>query len=216
MFENLRRAFKEAADNFREELNRDEVPEVVDGILKQMQEEITDTKAHIFTLEEQIKKALQLADMEAKEVATCERRAKMALKIGDEETARLAAEFAEKHEKHKEVQENKALALKQEMEMKKAEVQEMMGQFKEARAKRESLTATTGRAEARNSIAGADDLFDQMDRMAERIEGGAHQQAAEEELLEEFDGLGSSPRGPSPEDLAEARLRQLKREMGEE
>lgn len=215
MFENLRRAFKEAAENFREELNRDEVPEVVDGILRQMQEEITDAKAHIYTLEEQIKRALQLAEMETREVATCERRAKMALKIGDEETARVAAEFAEKHEKRREVQENKALALKEEMEMKKAEVQEMMEQFKEARAKRESLAATSGRAGARDSIAGAEDLFDQLDRMAEKIEGGDHRRAAEEELLEEFDGLGSSAR-PSPEELAEARLRQLKREMGEE
>ena len=66
MFENLRQAFKEAVDNFKDELNRDDVPEVVDGLLRQMQEEVTDAQAHAHTLEAQIKKALQLAELEEK------------------------------------------------------------------------------------------------------------------------------------------------------
>ena len=90
MFENLRQAFREAVDNFKEELNRDEVPDTVDDLLHQMQEEVTDARAHLFTLEEQIKKALQLAEMEAKEVETCRRREAMAEQIGDQETASIA------------------------------------------------------------------------------------------------------------------------------
>ena len=61
MFENLRNAFREAVDNFNKELSRDDVPDVVDGLLRQMHQEVTDTKAQLFTLEEQIKKAIQLA-----------------------------------------------------------------------------------------------------------------------------------------------------------
>jgi phage shock protein A len=219
MFENLRQAFREAADNFKEELNRDEVPEVVDGLLRQMQEEIVDTQAQLHTLEEQIKRALQLAEMETREVATCQRREEMARRIGDEETARVAAEFREKHEKRKKIQEHKALALREELEMKRGEVKEMMASLKEARAKRDSLSATSGRASARESLTGADDLFSQLDRMAEKIEGEDHQRAAEEDLLAEFGELDSSSpryRGPSPEEEAEARLRELKRAMGKE
>ena len=74
MFENLRNAFREAVDNFNKELNRDDVPDVVDGLLRQMHEEVTDAKAQLFTLEEQIKRAIQLSDMEEKEAATCRRR----------------------------------------------------------------------------------------------------------------------------------------------
>lgn len=218
MFDNLRDAFKEAVDNFKEELNRDDVPEVVDGLLHQMKEEVTDAQAHAHTLEAQIKKALQLAEMEEKEIVTCRRREDMAKRIGDEETAKVAAEYAEKHVKRKAIQEQKALALRAELEMKRAEVEDMLAQFKEAKAKREALTATTGRAEARNSLNEADDLFAQLDRMAEKIDGVDHQREAEEDLLAEMGNDYSSPppRGMSPEEEAEAKLRELKRLMGKD
>ncbi|MGD8359783.1 MAG: hypothetical protein PVJ04_00020 [Gemmatimonadota bacterium] len=218
MFENLRQAFKEAVDNFKDELNRDEVPDVVDRLLHQMQEELTDAQAQAHTLEEQIKKALQLAELEEKEVATCRRREAMAGRIGDEETARVAAEFAEKHEKRKTIQQQKALALRAELELKRTEVKEMMAQFKEAKAKREALTATKGRAEARSSMTEADDLFAQLDRVAEKIEGIDHQREAEEELLADLGspGAGPPPGGLSPEEEAEAKLRELKRMMGKD
>jgi phage shock protein A len=218
MFENLRNAFREAVDNFNKELGRDDVPDVVDALLRQMHEEVTDSKAQVFTLEEQIKKAIQLSEMEEREAATCRRREEMARKIGDDETADVAAEYANKHERRREIQARKALALREELEQKRGEVEDMMVKLKEAKAKRESLSATSGRAEARNAIGGAADLFDELDRMAEKIDGVDQQREAEEELLSEFGDLESSPspRGPSPEELAEARLRELKRRMGEE
>jgi phage shock protein A len=218
MFENLRKAFREAVDNFNKELGRDDVPDVVDGLLKQMQEEVTDTKAQLYTLEEQIRKAIQLSEMEEKEAATCRRREEMALKIGDEETAKVAAEYAEKHEERREIQAKKALALREELEYKRGEVEDMMEKLKEARAKREALTATQGRAEARNAIGGASDLFDELDRMAEKIEGIDHQREAEEDLLAEFGELesDSGPRRPTREEAAEEVLKELKRRMGKE
>lgn len=216
MFENLRQAFREAVDNFKEELNRDEVPDVVDGLLRQMQEEVTDAKAQLFTLEEQIKKALQLAELEAKEVETCRRRETMAKRIGDGETAAVAAEFAEKHEKRKTIQERKALALREELEQRRAEVEDMLGKLKEARAKREALAATQGRAQARDAMGETDSLFAEMDRMAERIEGIDRRREAEEDLISALEDLESPPppRGPTPEEEAEARLRELKKRMG--
>ena len=218
MFENLRNAFRDAVDNFNKELNRDEIPEVVDGLLRQMHEEVTDTKAQLYTLEAQIKKAIQLSEMEEKEAVTCRRREDMARRIGDEDTATVAAEYAEKHEKRREIQARKALALKEEMELKRGEVEDMLAKLKEAKAKRESLSATTGRAEARNTLGEAEDLFGEMDRMAEKIEGVDRQREAEEDLLAEFGEMDSPPpyRGPSPEEEAEARLRELKRLMGKE
>ena len=218
MFENLRNAFREAVDNFNKELGRDDVPELVDGLLRQMHEEVTDTKTQLFTLEEQIKKAIQLSEMEGKEAATCRRREEMARKIGDEDTAGVAAEFAEKHEKRKDIQARKALALREELELKRSEVTDMIAKLKEAKVKRASLTATQGRTDAMNALGGASDLFGELDRMAEKIEGADHQREAEEDLLAEFGEMDSTPpyRGPTPEEEAEARLQELKRRMGKD
>jgi len=218
MFENLRDAFREAVDNFNKELGRDDIPDVVDGLLRQMHEEVTDVKAQLYTLEGQIKKAIQLSEMEEKEANTCRRREDMARRIDDEETAKVAAEYAEKHEKRREIQARKALALRAELELKRGEVEDMMVKLKEAKAKRESLSATSGRAGARNTLGEAADLFSELDRMAEKIEGADHQRKAEEDLLAEFGDADSSqpPWGPSPEEVADARLKELKRRMGQE
>jgi phage shock protein A len=216
MFQNLRQAFREAVDNFKEELNRDEVPELVDGLLRQMHREVTDAKAHLATLEGQIEEAARQADLEGEEVQTCLRREALARRIGDDETAEIAADFARKHERRKLIQERKALALREELEMRRGEVGEMLGQLKEARSRRQELSATAGRADAHRALSGSDDLFAELDRMAEKIEGIDRQREAEEDLLAEFDDLDSPPppRRPSPEVEAEARLRELKRRMG--
>jgi len=216
MFENLRQAFREAIDNFKEEMNRDEVPELVDGLLRQMHQEVTDAKAHLSALEDQIKAALRQAEMEGKEVETCLRRESMARRIGDEDTAGIAADYARRHEKRKIIQERKALALREEMEMKRGEGEDMLEKLKEAQSRREELSATAGRAGARRALSESDDLFAELDRMAERIEGMDRQREAEEDLLSELDDRDSppSPSRPSPENEADARLRELKRRMG--
>jgi phage shock protein A len=218
MFENLRKAFREAADNFKTELGRDEIPEVVDGLLRQMQQEVTEAQAQIYSLEEQLKRALQLAELEAGEVATCRRREALATRIADEETAKVAAEFAAKHERRKAIQERKALALREELELKRGEVADMLEKLKEARAKRESLSATSGRSSARGSIGEADDLFAELDRMAEQIHAADSHRMAEADLMAELDALESPSPSPqvSPAEDAEARLQELKRRMGKE
>ena len=121
MFDNLRQAFREAVDNFKDELGRDEIPEAVNRLLREMKREAADTKAEIRRLEEAIQGAIEKAEKEKGEGKTCRRREKMALEISDEETARLAREYAEKHEHRRSVQEHKALALKEELDMRREE-----------------------------------------------------------------------------------------------
>lgn len=218
MFEKLKQAFREAVDNFKDELDRDRIPENVDQLVAAMYEEVTDAKSYVRRLEEDIQKALRAAEAEKKEVATCRRRQGMAEKIGDEETARVAGEFAEKHEKRQQVLEQKALAMKEEMEVRKAEVEEMLRQLQEARERRDSLAATAGRTQARSSIDEAGDLFDQLDRMAEEIGDQERRDRAARDLegdmdLDEFDAELAGD-GPLPQDDVEERLRELKRRMG--
>jgi phage shock protein A len=215
MFDNLRQAFREAVDNFQDELGRDDVPEAVSRLLREMKREAADTKAEIRRLEEAIRGAIDKAEKEKGEVKTCRRREKMALDISDEETAGVARQYAEKHEHRRSVLERKALALKEELDMREEEFGEMIEAIKEADKNRDALQATVGRASARNSIDEADDLFSQLDRIADEIgEDDARRKADSEldDLLGDRQDHFSSR--PDPEEIdVDARLGALKQAM---
>jgi phage shock protein A len=223
VFEDLRAAFREALDNFNKELRRENVSETTDRLLIGMKNEIADEKVQIRDLDAQLEKAVAGAEREKAAAATCRRREKMARDIGDEETATLAAEHAVKHEGHQALLVKKAEAMREELEFRRRNVDEMIDKFTEAKEKRDALTATTGRSSARQSISEADDLFGELDRMAEKIEGERRQGDAAEALdALDLDGddseyhvrLDDEP--PQREELdVDAALAELKRRMGE-
>ena len=221
MFENLRRAFREAVDNFNRELNRDAVPEAVDDLLRAMRDEVTEAKTRLRDLEDGIERARGEARREAREIATCERREEMARKIGDEETAAIAAEYREKHARRRDVLEKKAAALEEELRVRKAEIEEMLDKIRDARKQRDALTATAGRASARESIGGASELFEELDRMAEKISDEDERQKAADEILRDLDREASDlhldmDAAPEPDVDYDARLEELKRRMGDD
>ena len=220
MFDDLRAAFREALDNFNKELSRDQVSETADRLLIGMKNEIADEKAQVAGLADQLDKTrVQIERLES-DAATARRRGEMAREIEDEETVALAAEFATKAESHRQVLERKAAALQEELTFRQRTVDEMYARFHEAKEKREALTATTGRAGARDSMTAAEDLFDELDRMAEKIEGTrarADAAAAFDELdlgepSEYRVDLDEAPKEPLDVDAA---LAELKRRMGE-
>ena len=226
MFEDLRAAFREALDNFNNELRRENVSETADRLLIGMKNEIADEKVQVSELESQLEKALARSLREQEAGATARRREKMARGIGDEETAAIAVEHAAKHEGHHTLLEKRAAALREEIEFRKKNVDEMIDRFTEARQKRDALSATAGRAGARRSFGEADDLFGELDRMAEKIEGERrHGEAAE--ALDELDletadeddldyhvRLDEEP-APRDEMDVDAALAELKRRMGQ-
>lgn len=223
MFDDLRDAFREALDNFNKELKREQVPETVDRLLVGMRDEIVGEKAQIAGLEEQLEKASAQTRLEAERGATCRRREELARRIGDEETATLAAEHAIKHEGHQALLQKKGDAIREELEFRRRTADEMVAKFEEARGKRDALSATAGRSSARDSFAEADDLFGELDRMAQKIEGeGSRAEAAE--ILDSLDHDGDSDyhvelddQPPAREELdVDAALAELKRRMGEQ
>ena len=218
MFDNLRHAFREAVDNFKEELGRDEIPETVDRLLREMKREAADAKAEVRRLEEAVRGAIEGAEKAEGQGKTCRRREKLALEISDEETARVAREYAEKHEHRQSVLEHKALALKEELDMREEEYAEMIEAIKDAQKHREGLAATAGRATARNSIEEADDLFSELDRFADEIEGDDARREASNEVDDLFDDPSDRFAGPPdpPEIDVDARLDALKRAMREQ
>lgn len=217
MFEDLRSAFREAVNNFKDEIDRDEVPETVDKLLLGMRNEVADAKVAVKELEDQMTRAVHQSEKEKNEAATCRRREKMARDINDGETADVAAQYAEKHEERQRLLEQKAVALNDELKYRQKEVEEMFVKVKEAQAKRDSLTATAGRSGARGSIGAADDLFSEMDRMAEKIgdESARGEAAAEMDPLDLHVDMDEPPRAPVDVDY-DARLEELKRRMGEQ
>jgi phage shock protein A len=223
MFDDLRAAFREAIENFNKELRHDQVPETVDRLLVQMRNEIADEKAAAARLEEEVGKARAEAQREKDQGETARRRERMAGKIGDEETAGVAARYAAKHEGHHQVIERKIAALEEELAFRRGTVEEMFQRYSEAKEKRDVLAAATGRSSARDSLAEADDLFSELDRMAERIEG----ERARGEAAEAFDGLDlefdeqldldAEQDAPRREELnVDAALAELKRRMGKQ
>lgn len=213
MFEKLREAFREAVNNFQEEISRDDVPETVDRLLKGMRDEAADSQAHVKRLEQEIEITRKIAEREARDAATCRRREEMASKIGDEETARVAGEFAAKHENKSKVIAQKAEALERELKLRKSEVAEMLVKIKEAQKDRDTLAATAGRSDARNTIRGASDLFDEMDRMADKIDDERSAGRASEQVWE---AMESDARADDAAVDFDARLEELKRRMGED
>ena len=222
MFENLRRAFREAVDNFKEELGSDDASEAVDRMLSQMKREAEQTNAETRRLEAAIRKANEAANTEKRDAQTCRRRERMALKIGDEETVRVAREYVAKHEYRHSVLKQKAHALGEELNMRRAEFEEMIESIKAAESSRATLAATARRATARKSVHQAEDLFAEVDRIARDIEeGDARTEAQREanELLSD-DGLRADPLGDSRSSAAstsmdiDAELEALKRAMG--
>ncbi len=209
MFENLRRAFREAVENFNREMERDAVPETVDGLVRGMEREAADAKLALDALRRELEIARRKAAAEEREVVVCRRREEQARRIGDEETVRVAAEFAERHSRRHRVLANKADAIAAEISLRESEFGEMIRQIRKAKASRGSLKATAGRTRARETVRGTDDLFDEMDRMAEKINAtGPGGTATDGRAFDEE--LGRSDR----EERIDARLEELKRRMG--
>jgi phage shock protein A len=225
MFEDLRDAFREAVDNFNKELHRDQVPRTVDELLAGMTNELAEESAQATKLEAELERTTATSQRERDAAATCRRREQMARGIGDEETATLAAQHAAKHEGHHLVLEKKADALRDELAFRRKSIEEMTAQLAEARQKRGSLGASAGRTGARRALSDADDLFSELDRMAEKMEGGKTRADAVE-ALDDLDlgdaeraynaALAEEPAAPPPrEELdVDAALAELKRRMG--
>lgn len=218
MFDNLRRAFKEAVDNFHQEMGRDRplakdrLADAVDSLLRGMEREATDAKVALDTVEKELARARERASAEGREAETCRRREAMARKIGDHETADVAARFGEKHEERQRVLGEKAAALEAEARLAESEYRDMLRQIKEARSKRSGMEAGAGRVRAREALGDPDDLFGEFDRMAQKAAGDATggEAPAGRGAAEFDDELLASRRAQA----VDAQLDDLKRRMG--
>ena len=216
MFEDLRQAFREAVDNFKDELSRADLPEEANDLLRRMRREAADTRADIARLKKEVPDTARKAEKEKEEGKTCRRREKMAVGIDDSKTAELAREFAEKHEHRHSVLEQKLVVLQEELEMRRSEFADMIEAIKTAEISRDTLTATASRTSARNSIEDVDELFSELDRIADDIgKGDSRREASKQADNMMKDGGQNAPEEQSESQSidVDARLEALKHAM---
>ena len=202
---------------FRTELNRREPEDEVAHLLSSMRQELVEARASLSELKQARERAAGELARERALLEQTERRGRMAEGIGDAETARVAAEFAAKHRERVGVLEQKAAALDAEWTLRSREADEMKRRFQEADANRAALVAQLRNAASRQRIRSVgDDVahdFDEFDRMADRVAGTGDYADALRDL--EDPAAPPPPAAESPESV-EARLRELKRQMGRE
>ncbi|HWK89570.1 MAG TPA: hypothetical protein VNP72_06225, partial [Longimicrobium sp.] len=152
MLNDLKKLFSRSWDAFVAEAGKRDPEDQVASILSAMRREMVDAKASLPLLEEAHQAAVRDLERERRALDDAVRRGGLAEKIGDAETVRVAAEFAEKHRRRVAVLEEKVRATRDEHALRRDEVQEMLHRYKEADANRFGLLSQMRTASARQAI----------------------------------------------------------------
>lgn len=166
MFQEFKRAWKQAVDNFWRELEADS--EAGAGAAYR---EVARVRNQLDELEAEISGTRQRLSHEREQIKVCVRRERLAREIQDAETARVAAEYRVRHEERASVLEQKLNALEAERGLCRRDLAEMEkalqeGRVSSARAELEDLDRHPQEDEFRN------------------LEDSARSQTAEERLEE--------------------------------
>lgn len=114
MFEDWKQAWRQAVDNFRRELEDGVSEEGGSPDVRSMKRDLVSARGALDKLDLEIGRTRKEASAEREQESVCRRREGLARNIGDEETARLAAEFAGRHAERAVVLERKVSVLTEE------------------------------------------------------------------------------------------------------
>jgi hypothetical protein len=132
MFEDWKKAWEQAVSNFQRELHEADQPGDIPGHrAASMRRDLADAHRALDRLQGDLISSREELAREEAEIATCERRAAMAERIGDAETARIAGEFARKHTDRAAILRRKVEVLQDELAMRQDELGVMEKQAEE-------------------------------------------------------------------------------------
>jgi len=131
MFEALREAFRQAVENFRDELGSDASSDAFVRIHRALARELSGAEGRLRSLESELDGVKEEARAEGRGGEDCLRREALALGIGDQETARLAREYADRHRRRGEILEEKARILATELQDRRSELSRMKERLRE-------------------------------------------------------------------------------------
>jgi hypothetical protein len=123
VFESFRDAWRQAVDNFWQELHAGEGGAGAGS--RAMLAQVARARSEVARLDQQIAECQQGRDTEQAEAEVCARRERLARRIGDEETAAIAADFRVRHEERATVLASKLEALVAERRIRGRDLGEM-------------------------------------------------------------------------------------------
>ncbi len=170
MFREFKRAWKQAVDNFWQELEAD--GEDAGGAYR----EVARVRNQLEELDDAIADTRTRLAHETEQVQVCIRRERMAKEIDDVETARVAADYRDRHQERASVLERKLEALEAERRLCRRDLQEMEkalqeGRVRAARAELEDLNRHPAESEFRNleDSAKAQSAEERLDELKKRM-----------------------------------------------
>lgn len=130
MWDDWKKAWQQAVENFERELSSPD--ELTPGArLSAMQQDLNAARAALSRLQADIAQSKKDLAGEEESEQTARRRAEMAQRIDDEETARIALEFAARHAQRADILRRKATVLEEELVMRQEELGAMEQQVKD-------------------------------------------------------------------------------------
>lgn len=183
MFEELREAWRQAVENFQRELHASGASPDSERLLA-MRRDLAAAAASLGRVETECRRAQDELTREREQESVCRRREEMARRIGDDETADIAAEFAAKHAERAAVLERVVAALGGECDLRRADVDEMRKALDALEAEADRM-AESG-IDERAATAGiySEILRDRNDIEFQRMERDSRERAAEQRLEE--------------------------------
>lgn len=167
MLNQWKRAWKEAVENFWRELKAEDDVDAGTG-LGSLRRELASATEEVRRLDTELERARRELAAEREQEETCRRRERLAREIGDFETARIAAGFAQRHAERAAILARKVEVLEAERAIRLRDLAEMETVLQQRSA------ATTP----------LDPLDDPTDTLFRTLEREARERAAEERLQE--------------------------------
>jgi hypothetical protein len=180
MFNDWKQAWQQAVANFQRELSEG-ASGTAPGV-RAMEREIVSARGALGKLDDEIRRTAKEADSEQDAVAVCRRREELARNAGDDETVRIAAEFAVRHAERAAVLARKLTVLQDERALLARDVDEMTRLIATAQP---AADVGSGRPSSDLGHGSDPDAADAAQRRAfSDLERGARERAAAERLEE--------------------------------
>jgi aryl-alcohol dehydrogenase-like predicted oxidoreductase len=182
MFDDWKQAWRQAVENFQREAGVEGAP----PRLRALERELISVRGALLRLDDEISQTARTLARERDEEQICLRRGRMARGVGDDETVRIAEEFATRHAERAGVLDRKLGVLQEERALLARDLEAMRTKLAELSAGTDTVTGAP-RASGVGSGARSDDIPERDtadDVEFSRLERERRERAANERLEE--------------------------------
>jgi hypothetical protein len=179
MLNDWKQAWRQAVENFQREVH-DGTPGATPSV-RAMEREIVSASGALSKLDDEIRRTARETDAEREAEQVCRRRETLARTAGDDETVRIAADYAQRHAQRADVLGRKLEVLQDERQLLAADIAAMKKVIAEAAPAAPASGSVGGGARGTPPDTSADEA---RDRAFSQLERDARERAASERLEE--------------------------------